>query len=217
MRVRTLAVPPPPFDAPFPLARRLRRVRVTLEHLTEAQLSFGCLEGPFLDSSGLWAILWSDSQPPGPFAKALATHAAHPRLRFPPYHQQAFPRLPNFERDQRHFLRSSPHQCLAALEWAGGPCFAQPAKLGTSLWLGSSPVLFSTTLASGRPGLFAQLPFSCPVTNTAPVLSVLASGVFRFDATALSFATVRWHGIVSSGYYECSAAQATTPEPREPV
>ena len=33
-----------------------------------------------------------------------------------------------------------------------------------------------------------------PSHGHLPVLSVLASGVFRFDATALSFATVRWRG-----------------------
>jgi hypothetical protein len=33
------------------------------------------------------------------------------------------------------------------------------------------------------------------VTSTVPVLTVLAASVFRYDATALSFATVRWRGV----------------------
>lgn len=52
----------------------------------------------------------------------------------------------------------------------------------------------------------AQLPLCTDVTGTVPVLTVLASGDFRFAATALSFATVRWRG------YERSAVQIASAE-----
>ena len=64
--------------------------------------------------------------------------------------------------------------------------------------LESSPVLFFHNPTLGYRGRtskgFAQLPF-VPNHLHVPGLSVLAWGVFRFDATALSFATVRWRGI----------------------
>jgi hypothetical protein len=61
-------------------------------------------------------------------------------------------------------------------------------------------------------------PCCTEVTSTVPVLSVLAASVFRFDATALSFATVRWRGVrthTSVGTFECSAVWAAFfPDPR---
>jgi hypothetical protein len=44
-------------------------------------------------------------------------------------------------------------------------------------------------------GTAQLLVFVLKVTSTVPVLTVLAASVFRYDATALSFATVRWRGV----------------------
>lgn len=61
--------------------------------------------------------------------------------------------------------------------------------------VGANPTRYLTVLAfrALSKGL-AQLP-GVPNHLHVPVLIVLASSVFRFDATALSLATVRWRGV----------------------
>ena len=81
------------------------------------------------------------------------------------------------------------------------------------------PCAPSTTLTSPIVRALRAAPFSYRVTDRLLVLTVLASGVFRSDATALSFATVRWHGIhtLRVWNFEWSVARGTTSELRERI
>jgi len=66
-RDETLAVPPPHFDAPGShKVTALVRSELPTANLTDlAALRSRCLDSPFLDSSGLWAILWFVRNPSG--------------------------------------------------------------------------------------------------------------------------------------------------------
>ena len=84
---------------------------------------------------------------------------------------------------------------LTALGWAGGPCLTLLVKLSAFLRVKAPLYFFDDFGIDVSSGLFIQFP--CYIESPIrPVLSVLASGVFRFDATALSLATVRWHGFL---------------------
>lgn len=113
----------------------------------------------------------------------------------------------------RHFLRGETHDPCGS-ETGSGPCPAGWPNALPRSGLRGNPMLFfhepdrgssgryplalalvsQTVAISGRGDCIA--PRVCTeVTSTLPVLTVLAASVFRSDATALSFATVRWRGV----------------------
>jgi hypothetical protein len=125
----------------------------------------------------------------------------------------------------RHFLRGvtlDPH----GSETGCGPCSTRWPNTLPRFGIRGDPALSFHDTDRGRRGvptstwrkILANLcrsgrgdcaaPRSCTdVTSTVPVLTVLASSVFRCDATALSFATVRWRGVRTHkvGTFEWSA------------
>lgn len=142
------------------------------------------------------------SQPLRPIPKALATRTAHPKLRSPSYHRL-------FSEKKRpltlghpviytilsvslvisyEFLLSTSHDSQVGY----GPCLAS-GKTQCFLLERKLPVLFLHDLPIAPGSLHSSL--FVPSHLHLPVLPVLASSVFRYDATALFFATVRWHGV----------------------
>lgn len=150
--------------------------------------------GPFLDSSGLWAILGLIRNPLGHSRKlSLLTRRILSSVSALP--SADFPDLPHLERDCRA-ISCTVVLIASRLSRVGSralPCSA--GKTRRFSLARSSPVHI---WRPSHPSAGATL-HSSPVASShryLPVLTVLASGVFRADATALSFATVRWHGFL---------------------
>jgi len=150
-RDETLAVPPPHFDAPGShKVTALVRSELPTTNLTDfAALRSRCLDSPFLDSSGLWAILWFVRNPSGYsrkltlFERRILSSVSRVtnddvlrRTIIPSL--SGLPLSNHCQRFARHFLRDLPLR-LTALAVGHGPCLSMVDKLTAFLRDGKRP------------------------------------------------------------------------------
>lgn len=149
---------------------------------------------PFWTSSGLWAILWSDSQPLRPFPRVHTPRTAHPELRIPSYQRQpsfenhpitlGHPAILPLRASLSPFPASRTHNASRHSAWATGPVYLWWIDSRLSSGLESSPVLFfHSALAVGAlthdlSSASAQLPFVPNSLALCQVSSLLSPGVF---------------------------------------
>jgi hypothetical protein len=166
----TLAVPPPRFNLPVPLARPTSKARVTLRgsHSFRGFFSARCLGSPGLDFQRALGILRSDCNPWRPFPKTLVYRAALPPAPHPELPMMRLPKksdpslsgpryrhLPSVR--HRHFLRDETlYPCGSGL--GCGPCPAWGTDSLPRFGLQGDPVHVFHDSYIGSSGPFAAIP-----------------------------------------------------------
>jgi hypothetical protein len=211
----TLAVPPPRFNLPVPLARPTSKARVTLRgsHSFRGFFSARCLGSPGLDFQRALGILRSDCNPWRPFPKTLVYRAALPPAPHPELPMMRLPKksdpslsgpryrhLPSVR--HRHFLRDETlYPCGSGL--GCGPCPAWGTDSLPRFGLQGDPVHVFHDSYIGSSGPFA--PSHAADDILAKIVSRLRWGLHSSPLCTDVTGTVPVLSVLAAGAFRCGA------------